>query len=212
MAISIHLHSYHLLGVSSHSFLNTWPYPYTCTVIIFLVVSSHSFLNTWPYPCTCIVIIFLGVSSHSFLNTWPYPYTCIVIIFLGVSSHSFLNTWPYNRSRFCLRNVIIGSMLTSLQMSSMFIWPFFVLPLAHLNILISVLSSFWGICFLFRPYVIDGFTMVLLILYLILIGVLLSHRLLRLLSVLHRPPALKFTLLFTSFSEPLSVAHTLPRY
>ncbi len=43
----------------------------------------------------------------------------------------------YHRSRVCLRKVVIGSMLASLQMSSLFMWSMFVLlPLAHRSILV----------------------------------------------------------------------------
>ena len=63
-------------------------------------------------------------------------------IFLVVSSLSFFNTWPCHLSGFCLKKVVIGSMLASFQMSSFLMWPFFVLPLAHLSILISVVWTF----------------------------------------------------------------------
>ena len=39
-----------------------------------------------------------------------------------------------------LRNIVIGSMLASLQMSSFLMWSFLVLPLDHLSILFSVVS------------------------------------------------------------------------
>ena len=49
----------------------------------------------------------------------------------GYVLHCSFDTWPYHRSRFCRRKVVIGSMLASLQMSSFFLWSFFVLPLAY---------------------------------------------------------------------------------
>ena len=68
-------------------------------------------------------------------------------------------------SRLFLRKIVIGSMLGSLQMSSFFMWSFLVLPLAQLNILISVVCSF---CVSFFStvqhsdlYIISGLTMIL---------------------------------------------------
>ena len=62
-----------------------------------------------------------------------FPCTCMFNIFLVVSSPSFLNMWPYHLSRLFLRKVVIRSMLSSLQMSSLLMWSFLALPLAHLS-------------------------------------------------------------------------------
>ena len=57
---------------------------------------------------------FLGLPLILFLcpyltSSWWYPHI----------RHHFLNTSPYNMiSRFCLRKIVIGSMLTSLQIST----------------------------------------------------------------------------------------------
>ena len=79
----------------------------------------------------------LLLCSHLFLGLpfLIFPYTCMVIF--SVIFPSSLNTWPNHRSRFCLRKVIIDSMLASLRMSSFLMRSFSVLPLAHLSILIK---------------------------------------------------------------------------
>ena len=80
-----------------------------CHVLQFSVISSvivYSFLSS---PM---------LSSHLFLGLpigiLLFSCTCIVIISLVIFSPSFM---PYHHSRFCLRNIVIGSMLASLQMS-----------------------------------------------------------------------------------------------
>ena len=85
--------------------------------------SSHT-LSCYPRCCPAI-------TSSSSLSC-----TCMFNIFLVVSSTPFLITCPYHISRLILVNVVIGSMLASLQMSSFFKWSFLVLSLAPLNILI----------------------------------------------------------------------------
>ena len=157
----------------------------------------------------------LMLSSHLFLGLplLPFPCTCMFNIFLVVSSPSFLNTWPYHRSRFFLRNVVIGSTLASLQMSSFLKWSSLVLPLAHLSILISVACSFLCIVFrhcpalrpVFHCWLDYGFV----ILSLSLIGTFLSHMTPD--TSLHLAHT-AFTLLFTSVSETPSAANILPRY
>ena len=95
----------------------------------------------------------LMLSSHLFVDLplLLFPCTCMFNIFLVVSSPSFLNTWPYHRRRFFLRNVVIGSKLDSLRMSSFLMWSFSVLPLANLSILISVVFISFRDFPAFRP-------------------------------------------------------------
>ena len=104
--VSMHRHSQHPLGGLLH-FLLTGP----CTGIlsILLVVSSTSFshghtpafsASSWWSP---------PLPSHMAMHRHSqHP--------LGGLLH-FLLTWPYHICHFCLRNVVIGSISTSLHMS-----------------------------------------------------------------------------------------------
>ena len=120
--------------------------------------------------------------------------SCTGNILLMLYSNPFLNTGPCHRSRVCLRNVAIGSMLASLQMPSFFMLSYFVLPQGKLSILISVICIFLGTsifflncptfrlifdCWLYYGFVYFIFD---------LIGILLSHILPILLFMLPRPP------------------------
>ena len=96
-----------------------------------------------------------------------------------------------HRCHFCLRKVVIGSTMASLQMPSCLVWFFLVLYLAHLSILVSMVCSFW-VFFLTAqhsdPDIIAGLTVFF---YIDFIFDLDRHLLiaLTLLSILPRPPS-----------------------
>ena len=89
----------------------------------FMILSNHLFLGLplLLFPCTCIT------------SSWWYPP-------LSSLTRGHVLTFL---SRFCLRKVVIVSMVAFLQMSSFLMWSFLVFPLAHLSILISVVCSFF---------------------------------------------------------------------
>ena len=79
-------------------------------------------------PHSCYHVETILHPNSSYITTKLYG-TC------GCNTHFSFNTWPYRRNRFCLRNVDIGSMSASLQMSSFVTWSFVVLHLATLAFL-----------------------------------------------------------------------------
>ena len=132
-------------------------------------------INYRPPPCSttsngpafifmCQTLRFSSISSgilYSFVSSLMLPSH----VFLGLPFLLFM--WPYHLSHFGPREVVIVSMLTSLQLSSFSTWTLFVLPLPHLCILssLSQVCGFWIYFFLIAQhsdlYVIAGFTMVL---------------------------------------------------
>ena len=98
--------------------------------------SAISSVTLYPF------MYFRMLSIHLLLGLPLLLFSC-TCIFLVLSSLSFLYMLSYHRSQICLRNVVIVSMLSSIQISSFLMWYFFVVPLTHLTILMSVVCSFF---------------------------------------------------------------------
>ena len=79
-----------------------------------------------------------------------FPGTTMPIIFLDMLSSSLLLTCPYQCNRFCLRNVDIWHTFATSCIIWFLTWPFLVLPLIHLSILISATCNLFSSFFLTR--------------------------------------------------------------
>ena len=142
-----------------------------------LTYSTMGLLHVGLYlnvTCTSISAIFFGHNVIVFLHVlsdapaifpWDFPSS----LSLRLHTYHFLGSirplpsflWPYHRSRSCLRKVVIGSMLASLQISSFLMWSFFFLPPANLSIIITVVCCFFLTTLHSDPYAIVGSTKVL---------------------------------------------------
>ena len=97
------------------------------------------------------------------LGLTPSTTTSSTVLVIWLSSLRL--TFPYQRSRFCIRCVVIGWTVAASLISSFLLYSLRLTPCIHRNILISVLftsiSSFFFIVQHSAPYVIVGLITVL---------------------------------------------------
>ena len=151
--------------------------------------------------------------SVSFFRSLRLPETSNLSDFAQMRLCFLLKRWPNHFSLLFSREVLTGFTCAPFPMSSFLMWSNLVLPLAHLNILISaefsLFSSFFFTAQHSEPYVIAGLMIVLKTLSFNSTGIFLSHS----------TPDTSFhfihpilIILLTSACEPPSLVNSDPMY